>query len=174
MIADNLSKQPTQPDIISEMAESCTEILLDSAEAEVPPAPRRNPKLGWCESAETLAALSKTWDARDKARRRLRTKPREKMVWKMLKTTCAYLLKVVDARVHRYRTEYVAQTERLLADNDQLGFFKLFKCTAGLKGQKARSEQFIVPEDSMVLREKVHVPERWVEFFHTLLNNEIA
>ena len=79
------------------MADTFTRILLDAAKAEVPPPPSRNPKHGGCGFAETSAAFTETWDARDKARRRLRINPREKTAWKTLKTMCAHLRKVIDA-----------------------------------------------------------------------------
>ena len=51
---------------------------------------------------------------------------------------------VIDAGLHAYFEEYLAETERLLADNDQRGFHKHLKGTVGLGGRKARSEQFII------------------------------
>ena len=66
----------------------------------------------------------------------------------------------------------VAETERLLADEDQRGFYKHLKGTVGLKDQEARSGQFVMAEDGTMLREKAHIRERWGEFFHTLLNQK--
>ena len=57
--------------------------------------------------------------------------------------------------------EYLAETERLLADNDQRGFYKHLKGTVGLGGRKARSEQFIMGEDGTLLRDKVRIRKRW-------------
>ena len=117
----NLPEQPTQPNTISEMAGSFTKTLLDAVEAEVPPPPRRSPKIGWCESAETLAVFNEARDASDKARRCLCTNPRERTAWKTLKTTYANLRKVIDPGAHRCFVECVVEAERLLADNDQIG-----------------------------------------------------
>ena len=55
--------------------------------------------------------------------------------------------------------EDLAETERLLADNDQQGFYKHLKGTVGLGGRKARSEQFM-DEDGTLLRDKVRIRER--------------
>ena len=54
---------------------------------------------------------------------------------------------MIDAGLHAYFEEYLAETERLLADNDQGGFSKHLKGTVGLGARKARSEQFIIDED---------------------------
>ena len=61
------------------MAEPFTKGILD-AEAAVPPAPRRTHKLGRCETAETSAALTKAWRAREDERRSMRVTPRDKRV----------------------------------------------------------------------------------------------
>ena len=54
--------------------------LLDVVEAEVPLQPRRTPKLGWCEMAETSAAFTIAWNAREDARRFMRINPRDSRV----------------------------------------------------------------------------------------------
>ena len=68
----------------------------------------------------------------------------ETTAWKTLRTACANLRAVIDAGLHAYFEEYLAEAERLLADNDQRGFYKHLKGTVGLGGRKARSEQFII------------------------------
>ena len=55
----------------------------------------------------------------------------------------ANLRGVIDARVHAYFEDYLAETARLLADNDQRGFYKHLKGTVRLDGQKARSEKSV-------------------------------
>ena len=44
------------------------------------------------------------------------------------------------------------------------GFETCLESTVGLEGTKARSEQFMVNEDGMLLREKVRIRERWAGF----------
>ena len=39
-------------------------------------------------------------------------------------------------------------------------------------GRNARSEQFIMDEDSTLLRDKVRIRKRWGGFFETLLNKK--
>ena len=61
--------------------------------------------------------------------------------------------------MHAYFEEYLAETERLLANDDQRGFPK-HQSTVGLGRTKARSEQFIRDEDGTLLRDKVRIRER--------------
>ena len=68
---------------------------------------------------------------------------------------------MIDAGLHAYFEEYLAETDRLLADNDQRSFYKHLKGTVGLGDRYARSEQFIVDEDSTLLRDKVLIRKRW-------------
>ena len=68
---------------------------------------------------------------------------------------------MIDAGLHAYFEEYLAETDRLLADNDQRSFYQHLKGTVGLGGRKARSEQFIMDEDGTLLRDKVRIRKRW-------------
>ena len=119
---------------ISEMAESFTKVVVHAVEAELPPPPRRTHNLGWCETAETTAAFTIAWDAREDARRFMLPNPRDKTAWDALRTVCANLRGVVDAGLHAYFQKYLAETDRLLTDNDQRGFYKHLKSTVGLGG----------------------------------------
>ena len=44
------------------------------------------------------------------------------------------LQKVIAADLHAYFEAYLAETERLLANNDQRGFYKPLKSRVGLEG----------------------------------------
>ena len=72
---------------------------------------------------------------------------------------------VIDAGLHAYFEEYLAETERLLADNDQRGFYNHLEGTVGLGGRKTRREQFIMDEDGTLRRDKVRIRKRWGGFF---------
>ena len=78
-----------------------------------------------------------------------------------LRTSCANLRGVIDAGLHVYIEEYLAETEKLLADNDQWGFYKQLKGAVGLGGRKARSEQFIMDGNGTLLRDDGRIRERW-------------
>lgn len=164
--------QPSQPHNIAGMVTLFTSTIIDAVKVEVPPTPHQPRKRGWCESAETSAAFKIAWSAREDARQHLRAHPRDSTAWKTLRTACANLREVVAVGVHAYFEEYLSETERLLADSDQRGFYKHLKGTVGLEGKKARSEQFIRDEDGTLLRDKVQIRERWMRAFHKLLNTK--
>ena len=67
---------------------------------------------------------------------------------------------MIDAGLHAYFEEYLAETERLFADNAQRGFSKHLKGTVGLGGRKVRSKHFIMDEDGTLLRDIVRIRER--------------
>ena len=71
-----------------------------------------------------------------------------------ISTSTENLQQVVAAGIHAYIEEYLADTERLLANNEQRGFYRQLTSTVGLYGEKARSEQFIRNEDGTLLRDK--------------------
>ena len=89
--------------------------------------------------AETAAAFTIAWGARQNARRFMRINLTDKHAWNALTTACANFRGVIDAGLHAYVEEYLAETERLLADNDQRGFYKHLTGTVGLGGRKASS-----------------------------------
>ena len=75
---------------------------------------------------------------------------KDKSTW----TSIANLRKVIDAALHAYFREYLTETERFLAENDQRDFYKHLKDTVGLDGRQARSEQFVRDENDTLLRDK--------------------
>ena len=83
-VDSKLPDLPLQPNSISEMAESFTKVIIEAVKADVPPPPRRTHKLGCCETAETSAAFTIAWNAREDARRFMRVNPRDRTVYKTL------------------------------------------------------------------------------------------
>ena len=57
----------------------------------------------------------------DDARQLLRAHPRYIIACKTLRTACANLQEVIAAGVHAHFEKYLAETESLLANNDQRG-----------------------------------------------------
>ena len=159
-ILSKLPPLPSQPSSTSVMAESLAKDVLHAVSKEVPSSPRRTHKLGWCESAEISAAFKVDWDARKNLRRFMRIKT-DKTAWRTQRTACTNLRRVIDAGLHAYVEEYLAETERVLADNDQRGFYKHLKGTVRLDGRTAGSEQFIMDEDGTLINDKVRILERW-------------
>ena len=102
-----------------------------------------------------MAAFMLVWTVSEDARQFLRAHPRDRIAWKALIYACANLQKVIAAGRRAYFEEYLAETERLVANNDQRRFYKHLKITVGLEATEARSEQFIRDEDGTLLRDKV-------------------
>ena len=94
----------------------------------------------------------------------MRAHPRDTTAWKTLRYACAHLQKVIATGLHVCFEAYLAETERLLANNDQRCFYKV-----GLEVTKSRSEQFIRDEGDTLLRDKVRIRERWAGFCHKLV-----
>ena len=103
----------------------------------------------------------------DDARRVMRIK-KDTTAWKTPRTARVNLRRAINAVLHAYFEEYLAETERLLAGNNLRCFYKHLKGTVGLDGRKARSEQFIRDQDDTLLRDKVRILERWARFFGAL------
>ena len=78
---------------------------------------------------------------------------------------------MIAAGVYAYFEEYLAETERLLANNDQQGVYKHQKSTIGLEGKKARNEQVIRDENGTLLRRIIR--ERLVRSFDKLLRKSM-
>ena len=93
-----------------------------------------------------MAAFKIAWTPREDARHFLRAHPRDRTEWKALRSACANLPEVIAAGVHTYFGDYLAETERLLANNEQRGFYKHLKSTVGLIRTEAMSEQFTSDE----------------------------
>ena len=79
---------------------------------------------------------------------------------------------MIDAGLHAYFEEFLANTERILADNDQRGFYEHLKGTVRLGDRMARSEQFSMDEDGTLLRDEVRIGKRWEGFFQPVLHKK--
>lgn len=73
---------------------------------------------------------------------------------------------VISAGLHSYYDDYLAETKRLLANNDGRGFYEHLKCTVGLEVSKASSEHFIRVEGDKLLRDNERMRERWAGFYY--------
>ena len=138
----SILNQLIQLRVTSVMFDVSTAPIVFAVEKEVSPPLRRHRRQAWCESAETLAAFKPAWTAREDVRQFLRAHPRDRTAWKTLRSAGANLRKVMAKGLHAYFEEYLAETERLLANNDQKGFDSTL-----LEGAKAKSEKFFRGKD---------------------------
>ena len=65
--------------------------------------------------------------------------------------------------------DFVRKLETLTRESDQAGFYKHLK-TVNLEGKRDRSSAYVKDENGVLLRDVELIRERWVRWFHTLLN----
>ena len=65
--------------------------------------------------------------------------------------------------------DFVRKLETRAQEGDQAGFYKHLK-TMNLKGKRDRSSACVKNEDGLILRDVELIRERWVRWYHTLLN----
>ena len=66
--------------------------------------------------------------------------------------------------------EFVRKIETRNRDSDQAGFYKHLKTTMNLEGKRDHSSAYVKDENGVLLRDVELIRERWVRWFHTLLN----
>ena len=110
------------------------------------------------------------WLDREDARTRLRVNPSDKNLRKALKAATKQL-KCARADVQRFFGEYVSQLEGRIREGDQFGFYKHLK-GMDVKGKMTYNSQYIRDEEGRLLRDIGLIRERWVRWFHKLLNTK--
>ena len=65
--------------------------------------------------------------------------------------------------------DFVRKRETRNREGDQAGFYKHLK-TTNLEGMRDRSSTYVKDENGVLLRDVELIRERWVPWFHTLLN----
>ena len=79
------------------------------------------------------------------------------------------LRKVRKAAVLSLFWDFVRKLETRTRGGDQAGFYKYLK-TMNLEGMRDRSSAYVQAENGVLLRDVELILERWVRWFHTLLN----
>ena len=79
------------------------------------------------------------------------------------------LWKVRKAAVLSFFWDFVRKLETGTREGDQAGFYKHLK-TVNLEGKRDRSSAYVKDENGVLLRDVELIHERWVRWFHTLLN----
>ena len=79
------------------------------------------------------------------------------------------LRKVRKAAVLSLFWDFVCKLETRSREGDQAGFYKHLK-TMNLEGKRDRSSAYVKDENGILLKDVEVIRERWVRWFHTLLN----
>ena len=67
--------------------------------------------------------------------------------------------------------DFVRKLETRTREGDQASFYKHLK-TMDLEGKRDRSSAYVKDENDVLLRDVELIRERWVRWFHTLLNTK--
>ena len=81
------------------------------------------------------------------------------------------LRKVRQAVVLSLFWDFVRKLKTRNREGDQAGFYKHLK-TMNLEGKRDRSSAYVKDENGVLLRDVERTRERWVRWFHTLLNTK--
>ena len=78
---------------------------------------------------------------------------------------------VLKAAVLSFFWDFVCKLEARTQERDQAGFYKHLK-TTNLEGKRDRSSAYVKDDNGVLLRDVELIRERWVRWFHTLLNDK--
>ena len=149
---------PPIPDgtCISEIATDMADVMLSTAAELAPRSKRSRGAQGWYAGPGVEAEINAAWQQREEARRHLRVEPHNSNLRKAVKMAGKNLRKV-------------RKLETRTRKGDQAGFYKHLK-TTNLEGKRDRSSAYVEDEDGLLLKGVELIRERWVRWFHTLLN----
>ena len=167
---------PPIPDgtCIGDNATDMADVMLSTAAESVPRSKRPRGAQGWCAGRGVEAEMNAAWQQRGDARRHLRAEYRSNL------TTASFersnmagknLRKVRKAAVLSFFWDYVRKLETRTREGDQAGFYKHLK-TMDLEGKRDRSSAYVKDKNGVLLRDVELIRERWVRWFHTLLNSK--
>ena len=162
---------PPIPDgtCISDIATDMADVMLSTAAELVPRSKRPSGAQGWCVGSGVEAEMNAAWQEREEARRHLRAEPHNSNLRKAVEVTGENLRKVRKAAVLSFFWDFVRKLETRTREGDQAGFYKHLK-TMNLEGKRYRSSAHVKDENGVLLRDVELIRERWVQWFHTLLN----
>ena len=156
---------------VDNRATALVETVLSTAAKLAPHTSRKQGPLGWCTPEEVKAEVHSRWQEREDARTQLRANPNDKSLRKALKVATKQLKRARTDGVQRFFEEYVRQLEGRIQEGDQFGFYKHLK-GMDVEGKRTFNSQYIRDEEGRLLRDIGHIRERWVRWFHKLLNTK--
>ena len=164
---------PPIPDgtCISDIATDMAEVMLSTVADLVPRSKRPRGAQGWCARPGVEAEMTAAWQQREDTRRHLRAEPHNRNLRKAVKMAGKKLRKVRQAAVLSLFWDFVRELETRNRVGDQAGFYKHLK-TMNLEGKRDRSSAYVKDENGVLLRDVERTRERWVRWFHTLLNTK--
>ena len=113
--------------------------------------------------------MNAAWQQRENARRHLRAAPHNSNLRKVVKMAGKNLREVRKDAVLSFYWDVVRKLETRNRKGDQAGFYKHLE-TMDLERKRDRSSAYVKDENGVLLRDVKLIRERWVRWFHTLLN----
>ena len=165
---DALPPIPDGP-CIGDIANFMADVMLSTEAKLVPRSKRPCGAQGWCAGPGVEAEMNAAWQQREDARGHLRAEPHHINLRKVVKMAGKKLRKVRKAAVLSFFWDFVRKLETRTQEADQAGFYKHLK-TMNLEGKRDRSSAHVNDENGVFLRNVELIHERWVRWFHTLLN----
>ena len=168
------SARPTRPPIpddtcIGDIAADMADVMLSTAAELVPCSKRPRGAQGWCAGPGVEAEMNAAWQQREEARRHLRAEPHNSNLRRVVKMAGKKLREVRKAAVLSFCWDFVRKLETRTREGDQAGFYKHLK-TMNLEGKRDHSSAYVKDENGVLLRDVELIRERWVRWFHTLLD----
>ena len=162
---------PPIPDgtCIGDIATDITDIMLSIAAELVPRSKRPRGAQRWCVGHGVEAEMNAAWQQREDARRHLRAGAHSSNLRKVMKMAGKNLRKVRKAAVLRLFWDFVRKLETRTREGGRTGFYKHLKMM-NLEGKRDRSSAYVKDENGILLRDVELIRERWIRWFHTLLN----
>ena len=154
---------------ISYIATDMTDVMLSPAAELVPRSKRPRGAQGWFAGPGVEAEMNAAWQQREEVRRHLRAEPHSSNLRKAVKMAGKTLRKVRKAAVLSLFWNFVRKLETRTREGDQASLYKHLK-TMNLEGKRDRSSAYVEDENGVLLGDVELIRERWVRWFHTLLN----
>ena len=172
VVSAMVDELPPIPDgtCISDIATVMADVMLSTAAEMVTRSKRPRGAQGWCAGSGMETEMNAAWQQREEARRHLRAEPHNRnQLRKAVKMAGKNLRKVRKAAVLSLFWDFVRKFETCTREGDQAGFCKHVK-TMSLEGKRDRNSAYVKEENGVLLRDVELICERWVRWFHTLLN----
>ena len=152
---------------VDDMTSLLTKTLMSNAADIAPPIWRKQVPKSWCATEEPKAELNRRWQDREDARKRVCSAPNDRGLRRALKATTKQLKRTRAEAVQRFFEDYVSQLEGRIREGDQFGFY-----WEGCGRERTFHSQYIKYEKGRLLRDNAFICERWVRWFHKLLNTK--
>ena len=113
--------------------------------------------------------MNARWQDGEDARKRVRSAPNDRGLRRALKTTPKQLKLTRAEAVQRFFEDCVSQLEGRIGEGDQFVFYQHLK-GMDVEGKRTFTSQYIKDEEGLLLWDNALIRERWVRWFHNLLN----